>query len=389
MRNRNINIVLGLGFGDEGKGVATQFLCENAERPLVVRFSGGHQVGHTAIKDGYRHVFSNFGSGTLVGAPTYWSEYCTVNPIGVNNEGQALRDHGLIPIIMFNANAMVTTPYDVYANQKREKDLGHGSVGVGFGTTIQRNEDNFKLYVRDLLYPQIRDEKLKNIAAYYGFNTEGNAIKIFKSACDSMMEHHSVVDALNEALVGAHPQSCWDIIFEGSQGILLDMDYGFFPNVTRSHTTSKNVWEILQKHNFGSVAYRTYYVSRAYQTRHGNGFMTNESSGDNFIKPNPFETNVLNEYQGAFRKSPLDIDLLRYSVSCDAYHNRGGGKYLFLTCLDQVDPDGIPATMNGGLSKYGYREIPFLVGLNHDYSHFSFSDDGTKIFNENEVLIKK
>ncbi|MEM9930725.1 MAG: adenylosuccinate synthetase, partial [Bacteroidota bacterium] len=85
------HIVLGLAFGDEGKGVTTDYLCRQAERPLVIRFSGGHQAGHTVVSpQGRRHVFSNFGAGTLAGAPTFWSKYCTFHPVGYANEHESL-----------------------------------------------------------------------------------------------------------------------------------------------------------------------------------------------------------------------------------------------------------------------------------------------------------
>ena len=88
--SKNISIVVGSLFGDEGKGAHVNYLCSQVNKPLVIRFNGGHQVGHTVVIGDKRHPFSNFGSGTLQGAPTYWSEFCTVSPIGVKKEGQAL-----------------------------------------------------------------------------------------------------------------------------------------------------------------------------------------------------------------------------------------------------------------------------------------------------------
>ena len=80
------SIVIGAGFGDEGKGNMVNYLCKNSEKPLVIRFNGGHQMGHMCVVNEMRHIFSNFGSGSLVGAPTYISEYCTVDPVGTKNE---------------------------------------------------------------------------------------------------------------------------------------------------------------------------------------------------------------------------------------------------------------------------------------------------------------
>ena len=154
-------IVLGALFGDEGKGAFVNSLCRKTHKALVIRYNGGHQAGHSVVNDNIRHLFSNFGSGTLLGAPTYWSEYCTVNPMSLLKEGNALREKGIKPVLYINANAMVTTPYDILRNIKQDELTLHGTVGVGFGTTIQRNEDYFHLYARDLQYPKIRDVKLK------------------------------------------------------------------------------------------------------------------------------------------------------------------------------------------------------------------------------------
>lgn len=78
-----------------------------------------------------------------------------------------------------------------------------------------------------------------------------------------------------------------------------------------------------------------YLVTRAYQTRHGNGPMTNENIPHN-ISINPSETNVLNEYQGEFRRSLLDVDLLEYAIGKDLFIKDNKRKTLVITCLDHV-----------------------------------------------------
>lgn len=376
-----VSIVLGMGFGDEGKGAFVNYLCSKSENPMVVRFNGGHQVGHTVVVDDKRHVFSNFGSGTLLNTPTYWSEYCTVNPMGVLKEGNVLRSFGLNPQLIFNANAMITTPFDTLRNLKLDGGHNHGTVGVGFGTTIQRNDDHYHLYVRDLMYPAIRDAKIKLLQEkYYGYVSPDNSrtkmvIDEFKLACDDMISRYLVVDNLNNLLDK-------ELIFEGGQGIMLDMDYGFFPHVTRSNTTSKNAMEIINK--LGIVAdkksVRTYYVTRAYQTRHGNGPMTNEGMDISYIKENPLETNVNDGFQGVFRKSPLDLDLLKYAFSCDRYHNPLSRKSIVTTCLDQV-PEVFPVTIQGKLETVKFNEIGRYCGINFKFP--CYSDTGYKYTAEN------
>ena len=81
-----ISVIIGLNYGDEGKGATVNALCNNPLTDLVIRFNGGHQCGHTVVYKNLRHIFSNFGSGTLKGVPTYFSEYCTVNPLAVKKK---------------------------------------------------------------------------------------------------------------------------------------------------------------------------------------------------------------------------------------------------------------------------------------------------------------
>ncbi|MFA5366362.1 MAG: adenylosuccinate synthetase [Dehalococcoidia bacterium] len=368
---KGIEIIIDLGFGDGGKGAHVNYRCTQSKNPLVIRFNGGHQVGHTVVYKGMRHVFSNFGSGTLVGAPTYWSEYCTVNPRAVLKEGNALREMGVEPVLYLNANAMVTTIFDIIKNHVLENGNNHGSVGVGFGATIQRNDDHYHLYVRDLFYPRIRDEKLNLLSKYYGnyvrpYNRNtAKAIEEFKEACDDLVKRYKIIDNLSQMLD-------MDWIFEGGQGIMLDMDYGFFPHVTRSNTTSKNALEIIKKHGLDNRPLYTYYVTRAYQTRHGNGPMTNNGFDISYIKDNPNETNTDESFQGEFRKSVLDLDLLKYAFECDKYHNPISLRGIVITCLDQIsDINAIPVTINGELTTIKIDEIGRYLGIPFKFPCFS------------------
>jgi adenylosuccinate synthase len=381
-----VKIVVGLSYGDEGKGSTVNSLCTDPTNTIVVRFNGGHQAGHTVVQRGQKHVFSNFGSGTMKGIPTYWSEFCTVNPIGVRNEGKALREYALPikevePIVYFDANAMVTTPFDIHQNMVNLRTLKDGTVGVGFGQTIKRNEEGFyRLYMRDLLYPKIRDEKLRLIGErYYDYNYQGQmippsqsitshnetirvvneAIEEFKLACDELVRQYPIVNDITNVL-----RYDADLIFEGAQGIMLDMDYGYFPHVTRSNTTSKNAFSIIKKFNIPCNRVITYYISRAYQTRHGNGYLCNEGQfkNDVEIRINPKETNVDTGAQGIFRRAVLDLDTLRYAINCDEHHNFTTEKVLVMTCCDHVEADRIPIT-NGGLKFNTVKEIGSLLDV--------------------------
>lgn len=323
--------VIGLGFGDEGKGSVVNYLVPFLPNGINVRFSGGHQVGHTVTGEDFRHVFSNFGSATFRGMPTYWSEHCTVDPVGFMKELQLLETKGIKPKIYIHGDCPITTPYDKFANMSRERENQHGSCGVGFGATIQREEDFYSLTFRDLYYPQILLEKTRSLAENY--YKEKHVDKMFFKACLDMINYKGMT------MVDKAPISEWAYkyaIFEGSQGLLLDQHFGFFPNVTRSDLGSKNILSMLPYPSDMSW----YFVTRAYQTRHGNGFMTNTEIPHN-IKKNPDETNVTNEFQGDFRRTLLDVSLLKYAMEKDP-HIRivvSTRKTLVITCLDHIEDE--------------------------------------------------
>ena len=361
-----------MGFGDEGKGVTTSFLCNQSNNPMVVRTNGGHQAGHTVVVDGHRHVFSNFGSGTLQGCPTYWSEYCTFSPVGVLNEYNALKKvKGLEPKLYVHPLCPVTTPFDKQFNCALEKEKKHGSCGVGFGATIQRQEDFFKLFVQDLFHERILWQKLMNIKMYYakkGFNSDNVDLHDFIYVVNEIKK---IITVDNGNSLALH----YDFIFEGAQGILLDQDFGFFPNVTRSNTTSKNPLRFIHDNDFFSRESEIYYITRAYQTRHGNGFMTNEAiHGELKLTNTELETNVKNEWQGNFRRSVLDLDLLNYALDCDNNFSSGITKNLVITCVDQVG-EVIPATINNVLHNIPVEELPTYLNCKFDKLLISRGDE--------------
>ena len=99
--------VIGANAGDEGKGNIVSYLVSQVENPLVIRFNGGAQAGHTVVSpEGVRHVFSHFGSGTLAGAPTYLSKYFVVNPILFNREYDVLLEKGIAPEIIVSPDCI-------------------------------------------------------------------------------------------------------------------------------------------------------------------------------------------------------------------------------------------------------------------------------------------
>lgn len=338
----NAQIVIDIGFGDSGKGITTDFLCRIKDKSkIVVRFSGGQQAGHNVKIGEVSHVHSNYGSGTLRGVPSYFTEHCTIYPLTIFREKNVLLQKGLFPVLYIHPLVNVTTPPDVAFNRVRERKLNHGSCGLGVGATMSRNlNSGYKLFGIDLLNESVLFEKIKSIYNYY-IDLMSDITSDYSS--DDILEFQEIYETEFFYFKNAIKKTPFfiksyeflknyeAIIFEGSQGILLDMDHGIFPNVTYSNTTSKNALKICEKIGISDI--EIYYSTRCYQTRHGDGWMSNREE----IKliNNQDEINVYNKWQKDFKIGEIDYDLLNYALDVDNIYSEGLKKNLVVTCLDQ------------------------------------------------------
>ncbi len=381
-------IIVGLGYGDEGKGLVSDYLCSKNSSPLVIRFNGGHQAGHTVMtSDGQKHVLSSFGSGTLRGVPTYWSNYCTFSPAFFLEEYETLN---ITPKLFLDRLCPITTHYDVLFNRAIEVSRGasrHGSTGTGFSSTVERHT-SIQLVASDIVKPTLFFDKLAEIKSYYkskidkettfrfdqfDHDAEDRKISSYLEKVRKLIDQ-GIVILVNESEMLSPDNKDWDsFIFEGAQGILLDVNFGFKPHVTQSNTTSKNALELLER-NFGymKVVIEIFYVTRAYQTRHGAGPFY-ESSTPMKLKGLETETNQYNEYQGEFRISCLNIDQLNYSLECDRNFSDRVRKNLVVTCLDQINPQNLMVYKNGEEVYIKYHQIPDLLSSKFEQIKYSFS----------------
>ncbi|WP_130734965.1 adenylosuccinate synthetase [Flavobacterium sp. J27] len=345
---KKAKIVIGLGFGDEGKGITTDFLCSQNPEAIVIRFSGGQQAAHTVMLNGKKHVHSSFASGALRGLPSYFSEHCTIHPSLLYNEFLELKEKGGNINLYIHPLAKITTPFDVWQNRNNIKNLTHGSCGKGIGATMKRNEGPYQLFAIDLIGPQnFLIEKLKNIASYYGVSNDNqlqNEVAYFLDCIAKIDWKISNYDIL---------ENYKTLIFEGSQGILLDMDHGVFPNVTYANTTSKNAVEICKQVHIEDI--ELFYVTRSYTTRHGSGWMPNEEMLE--LINNEEETCVFNEYQKELRFGKVDEELLLHALRIDQIYSKATQKSLVITCLDQyknnLNMNKLSATFNAIYGSYG------------------------------------
>lgn len=342
-----IQSVIGTSFGDEGKGLTVDWLASKLDPKdsIVVRYSGGHQCGHTVHFEDKSHVFRCFGSGSFRGLKTYFSEDTCIYPNILLAESLALKSKGAVyNNIKFHPNVKLTTPYDIALNRIQEKMNPNGSTGLGIGTTMTRNiKYGFNLVVADILHMPILQAKLNAINTFYLKNLIpeefGEEYNRFVNS-----EYPTFIEAIQSGLIGIEDYSCLldfkNLLFEGSQGLLLDKSIGVFPNVTYADLTSGAINKVLKQVGFEHELIDTYYVTRCYLTRHGKGWLPLNQPIE--LKNNEFETNVKNLWQGEFRVTEFDKDLVEYAIKRDMFIANNVNPNLVITCLNQRSHFNIP-----------------------------------------------
>lgn len=365
--------VIGAGYGDEGKGLMTDYLAADHPGAVIVRTNGGAQAGHTVVTpEGIRHVFHHVGSGALAGAETHLSRFFVAHPMFFLNEIEVLAKLGANTKVSIDPRALITTPYDIMINQiieSRRANGRHGSCGMGFGETIERsNERLFEITAGDLkrnirpLLDRIRKQwvlrRLEKLGASNLTDEElapvqnDDILERFAQDCESFLE---LVTLRSDETLGAEDV----VIFEGAQGLMLDQDYGAFPHVTRSNTGMPNIAAVCGEAGIKDID--IHYMTRAYTTRHGAGPLRNETEslcGVEVVDP----TNATNEWQGALRLAPLDVDGIVNAIKHDLSRVVGELEIrpgIIVTCMDQIIGDTAPVEVAG---KVFDEEKSYLLG---------------------------
>lgn len=393
-------MVVDLGYGDAGKGTMTDYLTRQHSAHAVIRFNGGPQAGHNVVTEmGEHHTFSQFGSGTLAGVRTFLSRFMLVNPMSLIGEGNALYGLGISDIfdrITIDRNAPIITPFQIASNRLREMARGngrHGSCGMGIGETMSDilTLGSSALYAQDLLNPPRLKEKLALLREYKHRQMKELVEGI--ELTDNMLRELEVFTDTNvlEVYVGAYTHFAekvalvgndyagylldlpGTVIFEGSQGVLLDEWYGFHPYTTWSNMTLQNADLLLEEHSYAGETMRLG-VLRAYATRHGAGpFVTEDNE---MTKVGPDAHNITNPWQGAFRVGHFDVPAAQYALKVV-----GGVDALAITCIDQMydfpswdlcrayrfassgDDDGLLFELNSSGDAVGIKLNPTLTDL--------------------------
>ncbi|HEY1375929.1 MAG TPA: adenylosuccinate synthetase [Gemmataceae bacterium] len=325
-------ITVGLGFGDEGKGAAVDFLARRLEADLVVRYCGGSQAGHNVeLPDGRRHTFAQFGAGTLA-APdpprTYLGPNVVIDPPALAREAGHLAELGVrdpARLLTVHPRCLVATRWHRALNRLRELSRGdakHGSCGQGIGEArsywLRYGEDAvFAADLRDLdrLRHKLELQRQRTLLELQDFvdRIDADALREFDLwELNAEAVARDLHEALPEAVtIDAAVPAFRTALFEGAQGVLLDEYRGFHPHTTWSTVTPHHAWELVDAAGVEAVAVLG--VTRAYTTRHGEGPLPTFSA--ELTERLRDAGNPWNCWQGSLRCGWLDLPLVRYAAA--------------------------------------------------------------------------
>ncbi|MEU3628625.1 adenylosuccinate synthetase [Amycolatopsis coloradensis] len=368
-------VVVGLGFGDEGKGAVVDALCADRPTTAVVRFNGGAQAAHNVVANGRHHTFSQFGAGTFADVPTHLSRFVLVEPFALAAEARHLQTAGVrnpLSLLSVDGRALLTTPFHIHANRAREvaRDAKrHGSCGKGIGETVWYSllagaapgevVENQEVIgtpgdaptVADCARPSVLRRKLDALARFYApLATSPHGVDELVALYRDFADAVRITDSAETGRLADSGR----LVFEGAQGVLLDQHHGFHPHTTWSTTTPHNARELL-----GGRAHAVVGVTRTYLTRHGAGPLPTESAS--VLARFPEAHNGTGDFQGAWRAGHLDAALLDYAIAaCDGV-DALAVTHLDATGLKVVPGDGSPAVgLADPLAWFGAR-LPVAV----------------------------
>ena len=351
-------VVLGAQWGDEGKGKVTDFFSSSAD--MVVRFQGGNNAGHTIVVGEDKIALSLTPSGVLYSncVPVIGSG-CVIDLGFLEKELKMLNSKNInTNKLAISSNAHLVMPYHKLLDELIEESLGENKIGTtkkGIGPCYADKIQRRGIRVQDLLDDEIFSTKVtsnvseKNQILTKIYNHEpldANQIieeyKTYKNLVEKHIQDTSLIisNAIKENK---------NVLFEGAQGTLLDIDHGTYPFVTSSNTSSGNaaIGSGIGPLNFNRVVG----VTKAYISRVGSGpFITEQKNkiGDYLIEKGQ-EFGVVT---GRRRRCGwLDLVSLKYSVRINSLSE------LFITKLDVLS---------------GLEEIKLATSYKH----------GGKIFNE-------
>ena len=283
-----ITAIVGAQWGDEGKGKITDFFAGEAD--YVVRFHGGNNAGHTVVVDNKTYKLHLIPSGVVYGEPmSIIGNGVVVDPKVLLDEIAYIKEKGIEPKLMVSDRAHVIMPYHIVLDgvlSGHQGNLAAGSTRRGIAPVYADKMYRNGIRMIDLLEPEIFSEKLEK---GYGFakglieKSLGGTLKItqneiFDSYCSYGQKLKDYITDTALELYNAH-KTGKAILFEGAQGISLDVDHGIYPYTTSSNTAAGHI-STGTGVSFRDID-RIIGVVKAYLSRVGEGPLPSEINGGN------------------------------------------------------------------------------------------------------------
>lgn len=332
-------VVLGSQWGDEGKGKIVDMLMEQAS--VAVRFQGGHNAGHTLVINGKKTILRLIPSGILHSHATcIIGNGVVLSPTALLEEIEELESRG-VPVIerlRISDECVLILPYHVALDKARESAKGKSAIGTtgrGIGPAYEDKVARRAIRFADLFDAKRLSERLEEVLAYHNFVLEQyhrhEPIE-FRQLLDNLLLLAPRLQSMRidaASALAQYRQQGKNMMFEGAQGTLLDVDHGTYPYVTSSNTVAGAA---SVGSGFG-VRYLDYIlgITKAYTTRVGSGPFPTELT-DEIGKHLATRGNEFGSVTGRPRRCGwLDMVALRRSCQLNSFSG------LCITKLDVLD----------------------------------------------------
>jgi len=375
--------VIGLQWGDEGKGKIVDFLSEKFD--LVARYQGGNNAGHTVIVEDVTYKLNLIPSGVIRGKVCFLGQGIVLDPDHFLKEYKQICEKISNPNIYLSSNIPLILPYHKQLDKINESILtGEDKIGTtakGIGPAYQDKVGRKSIKLYDLKSSDKIKEKLENIKKFYdpvlnAYHEEVIDIDQYIKILDSFYEEVGSLIVDNSFIKKNFNQE--KILFEGAQGALLDLDHGSYPFVTSSNTISSNIM-------IGSglqVDYQTVGIFKAYATRVGNGPFPSEL----FDKIGDYIAETGVEYGTVTKRKRrcgwLDLVSLKYSCQINRVNELCITKIDVLNNLEEIK---ICKSYQGqSFEEINFNDSDFLKSLSlneNDFEIFQSWGDISKIKN--------
>ena len=327
-------VIVGAQWGDEGKGKIVDLLAQESD--LVCRYQGGPNAGHTIIAGGETFKIRQVPSGAVSGKTSLIGAGCVVDPEVLLAELDELDARGIdtSPVVV-SGNAHLIMPWHVAIDQASERRLGKLKIGTtrrGIGPAYADKASRIGIRVQDVLDPKILRQKIevalaeKNIWLERVYDSEPFELEEVAARYEGYARRLRPYVGDTSLLVDQALRDGKDVLFEGAQATLLDLDHGTYPFVTSSSTVAANAATGM---GIGPTRIdRVIGVAKAYVTRVGEGPLPTEIEGPDQERVRELGCEYGTVTGRERRCGWLDLVALRYAVRLN------GMTSLALTKLD-------------------------------------------------------